>query len=398
MSFKNIVREFRVKKNNKYKGIGRRGKRSHIAPEGSSLSSSSSVTNDGLSQSIWVDLPQELLLDIIHRIESGQTLWPARKDVVACASVCRSWREMTREVVKVPEVSGLLTFPVSLKQPGPRDAPIQCFIKRERATGIFRLYLGLSPALSGDKSKLLLSAKRVRRATGAEFVVSLSGNDFSRSSSNYIGKLRSNFLGTKFTVYENQPPPFNRKLPPSMQVSPWVSSTSSNYNIASILYELNVLRTRGPRRMQCIMHSIPISAIQEGGKIQYPTEFTNQGKKKKKKPLMDFCSGNLEGESVVKEPLVLKNKSPRWHEQLQCWCLNFKGRVTVASVKNFQLVAAAAEAGKNMNIPEEEQERVILQFGKIGKDIFTMDYRYPISAFQAFAICLSSFDTKPVCE
>lgn len=208
---------------------------------------------------------------------------------------------------------------------------------------------------------------------------------------------RSNFLGTKFTVYENQPPPFNRKLPPSMQVSPWVSSSSSSYNIASILYELNVLRTRGPRRMQCIMHSIPISAIQEGGKIQSPTEFTNQGKKKKK-PLMDFCSGNLGGESVIKEPLILKNKSPRWHEQLQCWCLNFKGRVTVASVKNFQLVAAAAEAGKNMNIPEEEQDRVILQFGKIGKDIFTMDYRYPISAFQAFAICLSSFDTKPVCE
>jgi hypothetical protein len=27
-----------------------------------------------------------------------------------------------------------------------------------------------------------------------------------------------------------------------------------------------------------------------------------------------------------------------------------------------------------------------------------MDYRYPISAFQAFAICLSSFDTKIACE
>lgn len=45
-------------------------------------------------------------------------------------------------------------------------------------------------ALSGDKSKLLLSAKKVRRATGMEFVVSLSGNDFSRSSTSYIGKLR----------------------------------------------------------------------------------------------------------------------------------------------------------------------------------------------------------------
>lgn len=180
----------------------------------------------------------------------------------------------------------------------------------------------------------------------------------------------------------------------------------SNYNIASISYELNVLRTRGPRRMQCTIHSIPISAIQEGGSAPTPMEFSNRLNEqlppssvpKGKMPLVDFNCTNLElPESVQKDkqPLVLKNKAPRWHEQLQCWCLNFKGRVTVASVKNFQLVAAA---DASQNIPAAEQEKVILQFGKIGKDIFTMDYRYPLSAFQAFAICLSSFDTKPACE
>jgi hypothetical protein len=64
-------------------------------------------------------------------------------------------------------------------------------------------------------------------------------------------------------------------------------------------------------------------------------------------------------------------------------------------VKNFLLVAAA-EPYQYVSVAE--QDKVILQFGKIGKDIFTMDYRYPLSAFQAFAICLSSFDTKPACE
>jgi hypothetical protein len=43
-------------------------------------------------------------------------------------------------------------------------------------------------------------------------------------------------------------------------------------------------------------------------------------------------------------------------------------------------------------------QQVLLQFGKVGNDMFTMDYRYPLSAFQAFAICLSSFDTKLACE
>lgn len=93
--------------------------------------------------------------------------------------------------------------------------------------------------------------------------------------------------------------------------------------------------------------------------------------------------------------VVLKNKAPRWHEHLQCWCLNFHGRVTVASVKNFQLVAAA-----DPSQPEEmgDEETVLLQFGKVGDDMFTMDYRQPLSAFQAFAICLTSFGMKFACE
>ncbi|GMP44957.1 hypothetical protein CsSME_00013665 [Camellia sinensis var. sinensis] len=158
--------------------------------------------------------------------------------------------------------------------------------------------------------------------------------------------------------------------------------------------------------MMCTMHSIPISAIQEGGTAPTPSTFGtcfdepfSPSLVSKGKNLVKFGFGSpaepFESVHDTRDPLILKNKAPRWHEQLQCWCLNFKGRVTVASVKNFQLVAAV-EA--HQNVPAAEQEKVILQFGKIGKDIFTMDYRYPLSAFQAFAICLSSFDTKPACE
>lgn len=224
---------------------------------------------------------------------------------------------------------------------------------------------------------------------------------------------RSNFLRTKFTVYDSQPPndaavqqncQLSRRFH-TKQVSPRLSAC--NYSIASISYELNVLRTRGPRRMRCIMQTIPFSSIQEGGTAPTPTSFPQSFDKtssslsvsRDKKPATDFStggfSGSLESAPPSQEPLTLKNKAPRWHEQLQCWCLNFKGRVTVASVKNFQLVAAV---DPSHNIPAAEQEKVILQFGKIGKDIFTMDYRYPLSAFQAFAICLSSYDTKLACE
>ncbi|KAI9077482.1 hypothetical protein K1719_040553 [Acacia pycnantha] len=419
MPFRDFVRELRGIRDG-MGNISRRGidaKRNYcrgkslIAPELSSPASSSLLVTE---QSRWAYLPPELLLDIIQRVEESETSWPARRVVVACASVCRSWRKITEEVVKTPEQCGWLTFPISLKQPGPRETPIQCFIKRERATSKYRLYLGLSPALSGDMSKLLLAAKKIRWTTCTEFLISLVADDFSKANNTYVGKLRSNFLGTKFMILDSQLPldsslPLNGKLQPrihSKQVLPKAASAAKN-TVANISYELNVLRTRGPRRMRCTLHSIPISAIQEGGTAPTPLKFTygldehlsTSYSSKGEKPGVKYDSNSddkpPEPNHNTGGPLVLNNKAPRWHEQLQCWCLNFKGRVTVASVKNFQLVAAAEP---QQNVSATEQDRVILQFGKIGKDIFTMDYRYPLSAFQAFAICLSSFDTKPACE
>ena len=41
-----------------------------------------------------------------------------------------------------------------------------------------------------ESEKLLLAAKKVRRATSTDFVISLVGDDFSRASSAYVGKLR----------------------------------------------------------------------------------------------------------------------------------------------------------------------------------------------------------------
>lgn len=155
--------------------------------------------------------------------------------------------------------------------------------------------------------------------------------------------------------------------------------------------------------MHCVMDAIPASAVKPGGVAPTQTEFMLSSTdsfpslpffRSKSTRMENFQSGPLSSQKDGDGMLVLKNKSPRWHEQLQCWCLNFNGRVTVASVKNFQLVASVEDGASG----QQEHENVILQFGKVGKDVFTMDYQYPISAFQAFAICLSSFDTKIACE
>lgn len=402
MSLKFLVRELRELTDGiggKKWGKGRHWRnraRSHIAPV--------EAPSEQTEQGEWADMPPELLLEIIRRVEESEMSWPARNAVVSCASVCKSWRDVTKEIVKTPEQCGRLTFPISLKQPGPRNAPIQCFIRRDRASSTFRLYCGLAPSEDGN-DKLLLAAKKIRRATCSEFVISLVADNFSRSSSTNIGKLRSNFMGTKFKIYDNQSSD-DAVAQSKSKLGQRLLTTACNCHTATISYELNVLRTRGPRRMNCDMHSIPMSSIQEGGTAPTPISLPNSVAKsssllvsrRKAQPARDCCSSKFSSPTQVPssvESMVLKNKAPRWHEQLQCWCLNFKGRVTVASVKNFQLVAAV---DPSHNVSDAEQERVILQFGKIGRDIFTMDYSYPISAFQAFAICLSSFDTKPACE
>lgn len=476
MSFRSIVRDVR----DGFGSLSRRSFEVRLTGHGRKSQGAVHELHDQdpiIQNSCWASLPPELLRDVIKRLESSESTWPSRKHVVACAGVCRAWRDMCKEIVRSPEFCGKLTFPVSLKQPGPREGAIQCFIKRDKSNLTYHLYLCLSPAVLVENGKFLLSAKRNRRTTSTEYIISMDADNISRSSNTYIGKLRSNFLGTKFIMYDTQPPYNAAALSQpgktsrrfySKKVSPKVSSGS--YNIAQITYELNVLGTRGPRRMHCTMCSIPASALDAGGVVPGQpdhlfhrsleesfrsvsfskssvidssrdfnssrfSEITGVSRRVESSRFADIAGSSRrvdssrfadvagessrigssrfsditggarvladEEEEGKERPLILRNKAPRWHEQLQCWCLNFRGRVTVASVKNFQLIAAAQPAA-GAPTPSQptppEHDKIILQFGKVAKDMFTMDYRYPLSAFQAFAICLSSFDTKLACE
>ncbi|KAM3252380.1 hypothetical protein P3L10_006450 [Capsicum annuum] len=140
--------------------------------------------SDPIEQGQWTNLPPKVLQDIIRRVEESEVSWPDRAVVVSCASVCNSWRKTTKDVVKTPQECG----PISLKQPGPRESPIRCFIKRDKASSVYRLYLGLIPS-EDPRDKLLLAAKRIRRVTGTDFVISLVADDFSEVLT---------FLGTSF--------------------------------------------------------------------------------------------------------------------------------------------------------------------------------------------------------
>ncbi|KAM1001246.1 hypothetical protein ACFX15_007473 [Malus domestica] len=367
--FSKSFRELKLSDEDQARGGDRRVVRDSDCADSSSSTSSSS----------WSDMLPELLGEIIRRVEASEDKWPHRKNVVACACVCKRWRDITKEIARSPSYSGKITFPSCLKQPGPRDFPHQCLIKRNKKTSTFYLYLALTSSFT-DKGKFLLAARRYRHGTNYEYIISLDADDISQGSNAYVGKLSSDFLGTNFTIYDSQPPHSGAKPASSRstrrfaskQISPQVPA--GNFEVGQVSYKFNLLKSRGPRRMICPL-------------ICPPSDETAIGK-----PLDNL---KLKKTACTSSGYTfLRNKAPRWHDQLQCWCLNFHGRVTVASVKNFQLVAAvdpSQPGGKG-------DEETALQFGKVGDDTFTMDYRQPLSAFQAFAICLTSFGTKLACE
>ena len=72
-------------------------------------------------------------------------------------------------------------------------------------------------------------------------MISLDADDMQRASGAYFGKLRSNFIGTEFVLYDNG-------------ISPDKADTDSKADavrteLCAVLYKQNVLYTRGPRRM-----------------------------------------------------------------------------------------------------------------------------------------------------
>ncbi|PUZ54697.1 hypothetical protein GQ55_5G152000 [Panicum hallii var. hallii] len=343
------------------------GGNARVSPE---LSAERDVEGQEGEEWRWSALVPELLADILRRVDAGAERWPGRRDFVVCACVCRRWREAALALVRPPRLCGGITFLASLKQPGPRDAPIQCFIKRNKKKSTFHLYLSLTQAALTGQGKFLLAARRNRCGLRMEYIISIR-DDLSHGS--YVGKLKSDFTRTKFTIYDQQPQYEGAKLPTSRcrrwlaskQINPLVSTGIVDTGVVS--YEYNLLKSRGPRRIHC--------------SVQCPAD--------------DGTAIDPEEANQPSTPLVLYNKLPRWHEHLQCWCLNFHGRVLVASVKNFQLIAPAG-TGEPWGLQDDEM--VILQFGKIEDDVFTMDYRQPLSAFQAFAICLTSFGSKLACE
>ncbi|XP_022252280.1 protein king tubby 1-like isoform X2 [Limulus polyphemus] len=255
-------------------------------------------------------------------------------------------------------------LPAFALQPCPQGLTVQCHISRDRKgvdRGLFPTYV-LHLEKDDGKKVFLLAARKRKKSTTSNYLISVDSTDLSRGGSSFVGKLRSNMFGTSFTVFDS--------VTDLKEGNVSDNQANSRCEIAAVIYETNVLGFKGPRKMTVIIPAmdsehkrVETRPISEGGGL------IESWKNKNMDNLLD-----------------LHNKLPVWNNDTHSYVLNFHGRVTQASVKNFQIVH------------RNDVDYIVMQFGRVAEDVFTMDYRFPMCALQAFGIALSSFDNKLACE
>ncbi|XP_077400791.1 tubby-related protein 3 isoform X2 [Vanacampus margaritifer] len=259
------------------------------------------------------------------------------------------------------EVSDLDEF---VLLPAPRGATVKCRITRDKKgmdRGLYPTYY-MHMEKEDSKKVFLLAGRKRKKSKTSNYLISVDPTDLSREGESFIGKLRSNLIGTKFTVYNNGTNPCKNLAA--------MEDSSTRHELAAVCYETNVLGFKGPRKMTVIIPGM--NANFERVPVRPQNEHESL--------LSRWQSHSLDN------LIELHNKAPVWSDDTQSYVLNFHGRVTQASIKNFQIVH------------DNDPDYIVMQFGRVAEDIFTLDYNYPMCALQAFAIGLSSFDSKLACE
>ncbi|CAD8133852.1 unnamed protein product [Paramecium pentaurelia] len=113
------------------------------------------------------------------------------------------------------------------------------------------------------------------------------------------------------------------------------------------------------------------------GSVFFDTNYENKGRprrmalvlRKSEKEIVQFIS---------RKPQIINTQ-----QQQKLYTLDFFGRVKKASVKNFQLV-----------LKGEEKDLIYVQFGKIDKDQFHLDFMSPLSPLIAMQLALCNFNFK----
>ncbi|KAF4035261.1 Tub family [Phytophthora infestans] len=213
---------------------------------------------------------------------------------------------------------------------------------------------------------LLMAEKQMKNRTSNYHLFDMTrsvavSSKLSKKSGNYIGKLRSNFSKKKIVLVGN----FSRKT-----------------ELGAMVFD-STFNSSEPRRLTVILP--PLSKRQEIEGLTVGDSLSSFSM------LIDLHRSVTNADmAVTHSPLspqslqLFENKDPVFENGF--YRLNFNGRVSIPSVKNFQLVRAGPGEAPNSERP------IYLQFGKVNDKKFHLDFRAPITPIQAFAAALAQFN------
>lgn len=233
----------------------------------------------------------------------------------------------------------------------PHDPTTQCFMIREKniVGGMtLRLYVEGKDNIG---PKFLMSAKKIINKRTSYYLISILNEPEERGGDDVLGKMRANGVGSKYLITDHGLAPDKAHAP---------STIRKEHGFLKFKFDSD-----SPTAIQAFIPLVNMNGV----------AVTFQPKSE-----ADSIEQCVERNETCRL-LTLVNKVPKWDATQKGHVLNFEGRVTKSSVKNFQLTV-------------NDCEEICMQFGRVDKDKFTMDVKYPLSLFQAFGFCLATMDKK----
>lgn len=225
----------------------------------------------------------------------------------------------------------------------------------------FHLYLEKS---AEERVSVLFSKKRPFNKT-ANFLISQDKAKSQRKGDDVIGKLRSNDTKERYFLYNNGENPKNvHKVP--------IAGIRNEY--LSVQYKYVPCSIGKLRKAKVVIPSIDAQ--------------TNAPKEWKPLKKEDTMLKKIEEPGQADNFYCFVDNPPQWNPKTNGYHYDFRGRISEASVKNFQIIPYM-DGQKGVNI-----RAFVAQFGRVSDQIFKLDAQYPFSIFQAFGLALTVFDCE----
>nr|XP_043617845.1 tubby-like protein 8 [Erigeron canadensis] len=238
-----------------------------------------------------------------------------------------------------------------------------CIIVKEKAkdglTGgsVYTLYTNEG---QGRQNRKLAVAYHRRHSGRSEFIVAQNTKGIlCCADDSYVGSVTCNLMGSKYHIWDQ-----GRRLNPMTKQSKLLALVTFVPTIATW--------TGSYRSMKVWLPKHQSMQLKNTAQAQHINGLPNDWEER-----MDRVH-------------QLFSKVPHYNNTSKQYELDFRKRGKTglkiqSSAKNFQLTM------------EKNGKQTILQLGRVGKTKYVMDYRYPLTGYQAFSICLASIDSKLCC-